>query len=86
VLAVGHEICAAVAALGMPHAASEFGHVTVSIGVASIVPDGLESPESLVWKADKALYRAKNEGRNRVVLSQPPGPVIELPESDYSEG
>ena len=40
--------------------------VTVSIGVAcSESPD--ESPNDVLKKADEALYRAKNEGRNRVV-------------------
>ncbi len=41
--------------------------ITVSIGVASAsVEGGLTEPESLIAKADEALYRAKNDGRNRV--------------------
>ena len=40
--------------------------VTVSIGAAQATHD--ESPEHLVARADAALYRAKREGRNRVVL------------------
>lgn len=39
-------------------------HFTVSIGVAELMPDG--NMESLVEAADKALYRAKNSGRNLV--------------------
>ncbi|MBB4659387.1 PleD family two-component system response regulator [Parvularcula dongshanensis] len=47
---------------------SELG-VTVSIGVASMDPnDTIETPQSLIKAADEALYRAKDEGRNRVVL------------------
>ena len=40
--------------------------VTVSIGVA--VLDGGDTPETLLKRADAALYQAKNEGRNRTVL------------------
>jgi diguanylate cyclase (GGDEF)-like protein len=45
--------------------------VTVSIGVASSVPGGsrLEHWEDLVRSADAALYRAKENGRNRVEVS-----------------
>jgi diguanylate cyclase len=40
--------------------------VTVSIGVASF-SETLSSEEALIRAADKNLYRAKEEGRNRVV-------------------
>ncbi|MGQ0801782.1 MAG: diguanylate cyclase [Pseudomarimonas sp.] len=46
-------------------AAAEIG-VTVSIGVASGVPDAQSEPEASVARADAALYRAKQAGRNRV--------------------
>jgi len=42
---------------------------TVSIGVA--VTNGLETLEQLVERVDRALYRAKDAGRNRVYLSEP---------------
>lgn len=38
--------------------------VTVSVGVATLAPN--ESGEALIYRADQALYRAKQEGRNRV--------------------
>ena len=41
-------------------------HITVSIGVASLPHPGASSVDSYITLADKALYRAKNDGRNRV--------------------
>jgi len=43
--------------------------VTISVGVASAVPREKETSESLVAAADEALYRAKREGRNRVLTA-----------------
>lgn len=40
--------------------------VTASLGFAASQPD--DTPETLLRRADRALYRAKNEGRNRYVL------------------
>jgi diguanylate cyclase (GGDEF)-like protein len=47
------------------------GKVTVSIGVAEFNPASAELP-SLLERADEALYRAKNGGRNRVVAAAEP--------------
>jgi len=41
--------------------------VTISLGVAAYRPG--DTPDSLVRRADDALYRAKAQGRNCVVLS-----------------
>jgi diguanylate cyclase (GGDEF)-like protein len=42
-------------------------HVTISIGVAQYDPVRDASPANLIERADKALYSAKNSGRNRVI-------------------
>lgn len=41
--------------------------MTLSCGVASFPGEGIESPETLLKRADEALYRAKESGRNRMV-------------------
>jgi diguanylate cyclase (GGDEF)-like protein len=48
------------------------GKLSVSIGVAQFPEDG-DAPEALLARADAALYRAKREGRDRV-LRAPPSP------------
>jgi two-component system chemotaxis family response regulator WspR len=57
-----------VLAQGLEHAQSAtHGNVTISLGVATLVPQADESVQSLVDLADAALYAAKSAGRNRVV-------------------
>lgn len=40
--------------------------MTVSVGVASVIPGGRDNHEQLLSEADASLYRAKNNGRNQV--------------------
>jgi diguanylate cyclase (GGDEF)-like protein len=58
-------------ALGLSHQGKVLGPVTVSIGIASYPEHGSER-DVLVRTADEALYRAKNEGRDRVVVAALP--------------
>jgi diguanylate cyclase (GGDEF)-like protein len=59
--------------LALPHALSPMGRVTVSIGLAAVIPVEGQDPGALVKQADEALYQAKAQGRNRVVVAaQPP--------------
>lgn len=66
--AVAERIRAAVEALAIPHNPAIGGSVTVSIGAATaLIREGgsADMPHSLLSAADRALYQAKAEGRNR---------------------
>jgi two-component system chemotaxis family response regulator WspR len=69
--AVGEELRVRVQDLKIPQSASGVAEcVTVSVGVASMVPNHEDSPLRLIEVADKALYKAKGAGRNRVVANE----------------
>ncbi|WP_395402314.1 diguanylate cyclase [Pseudoduganella sp. UC29_106] len=68
---VAQAICSELERLALPHADSPFGHVTISIGVAVLVPTDASSPQKLIELADQALYRAKQRGRNQALLAVP---------------
>lgn len=61
----------AVAELPLEQDGASLGHVTISIGVASIPDHGVNWHEAL-QAADAALYQAKRQGRNRVAVAGPP--------------
>lgn len=66
--ATGRAIVEAVASLRLPHDASlTRPHVTVSVGIASVDPVRESSPEAAIRYADRALYLAKDQGRDRCV-------------------
>jgi len=59
----------AVEELGIAHATTPCGRVTVSIGIAAFTPSAEESAQTLIEAADGALYTAKRQGRNTVVAN-----------------
>ncbi|MGY3615439.1 sensor domain-containing diguanylate cyclase [Bradyrhizobium sp. USDA 10063] len=76
---VAERLRAAIRELGVPHAQnSPSGVVTVSIGGAALLPtQGMADHGLLVAAADRALYAAKDNGRDQVVMS---GQVVSLPD------
>jgi diguanylate cyclase (GGDEF)-like protein len=69
--AIAEEARKAIQDLLIIHAESPCGHVTVSIGVESLVPESGQPAAYLVEAADSALYVAKRRGRNRVMAGAP---------------
>jgi len=64
---VAERLRAAVADRDIPHAHSPVApHVTISLGVATMMPGPGGTPDQLAQLADQLLYQAKRSGRNRV--------------------
>ncbi len=64
---VGEIVRKKIESLQIAHPMSEVSaYVTVSVGVATVIPQKDMMPSSLLKKADHALYQAKKNGRNRV--------------------
>ncbi len=60
----------AVRTLSIPHTKSEHEQVTVSVGVYTVIPSRTTTPTELLACADRALYQAKQSGRNQLALGQ----------------
>ncbi len=64
---VGETLRKSIEELRLDHACSPVhNRVTISLGVASTIPDRNSSPDVLLAAADQAVYQAKREGRNCV--------------------
>ncbi|GAA6621896.1 diguanylate cyclase domain-containing protein [Scytonema sp. NUACC26] len=67
---VAIRIQAQLAQLQISHPSSDVkDYVTVSLGIASMVPHENSSPSALIARADTALYQAKQQGRDRYCVS-----------------
>ncbi|MEG4200274.1 diguanylate cyclase domain-containing protein [Microcoleus sp. Pol12A5] len=71
-IAVAESMRQAIRDLGIPHEQSEVSSiVTVSMGIATVIPTAEISPDELVAVADRALYDAKRQGRDRYKSANP---------------
>ena len=67
---LGNEILVGVRELGIRNATAVSSQiVTISLGIAVIIPSDITTPESLIIAADQALYQAKKAGRNQLQVA-----------------
>jgi two-component system, cell cycle response regulator len=68
-IAIAEQIQQAVKALAIPHACSDVSPiVSISLGITTLVPTTTGSPQQLIVSADRALYIAKQQGRDRYAV------------------
>ncbi len=85
---VAERVRLAVESLALPHEDSLGKTVTISIGVASLAPCPGDEANTLIELADRALYDAKQGGRNRVRIAQADlrAPSPEIPSKAVLQG
>lgn len=71
---IAEKLRTSVLAHTLPHPTSANGLVSISLGIATVVPTCDMAPESLIQQADGALYKAKQNGRNRHEIALPVKP------------
>jgi diguanylate cyclase (GGDEF)-like protein len=79
---IAKEIQKGVRALELVHERSQVSdYVTLSIGITSVIPDADLSPMMLIAAADRALYKAKMDGRDRIGIEEVNLPSMQCPDS-----
>jgi diguanylate cyclase (GGDEF)-like protein len=68
-MVVAEAVLVAIRDLGIPHSRVRSGVVTASIGVATSVGPPADTRQTLIDRADRALYAAKAGGRDRVAAA-----------------
>ena len=67
---IAERVAAGIRDSGISHDASQVSsQLTASFGVATVVPGAGTTSQTLVALADEALYRSKNEGRDRITMA-----------------
>lgn len=80
--AVAEEVRQAIDDLAIPHKSSKAAkHVSVSIGLSALVPNGQNSITTLIDNADEGVYAAKKAGRHRIRVYPAPEEVIQRREA-----
>lgn len=65
-VAIANKLCTLVASASYKLSNNKESNVTISLGVASYIEAECDTPTSIIESADKRLYNAKENGRNRV--------------------
>ncbi|WP_162176213.1 diguanylate cyclase [Candidatus Magnetobacterium casense] len=82
-LNVAEGIRAAIEAQCIPHRMSKVSnYVTVSVGVCVMVANLIDNKDVHLFRADQALYKAKQGGRNRIVMWQETWELPDKPSED----
>ena len=68
---VAENVRKAVEEVDVPTEDGEITKLTVSIGINSVIPDANTSSADFMNQADQALYKAKEQGRNRSIQYEP---------------
>jgi diguanylate cyclase (GGDEF)-like protein len=81
---IGERICRAISMTPVPFE-EHFISVTCSVGCAASFDNSSDDVNTLIARADRALYQAKSSGRNRVEMQAAPEQVPHVPQNSPSD-